>query len=159
VLKGTDESVQSVADYSGLNKKGYTLDLSVLKRRVEMLDAVSTGLHPSAVVAQLAGKYGVSERWLWSDWQRRAKWVPLVLGLEKYAEFADVVGQRLNAVQKAAWTIYLNASNDNARVGALRTVLEALEVHGSIVQTGDIIERLDRLEELSKKQESIRRWM
>jgi len=30
-----------------------------------MLDAVSTGLHPSAVVGQLAGKYGVSERCLW----------------------------------------------------------------------------------------------
>jgi len=25
-----------------------------------MLDAVSTGLHPAAVVGQLAGKYGVS---------------------------------------------------------------------------------------------------
>jgi hypothetical protein len=123
-----------------------------------MLDAVSTGLHPSAVIAQLAEKYGVGERCLWSDWQRRAKWVPLVLGLEKYAEFADVVGQRLNAVQKAAWTIYLNASNDNARVGALRTVLEALEIHSEIVQTGEIVERLDRLEEVAEKQQKVKRF-
>ena len=35
------------------------------------MDAVCTGLHPSAVVGQLAGKYGVSERCLWSDWERR----------------------------------------------------------------------------------------
>ena len=34
-----------------------------------MLDAVSTGLHPSAVVTQLAEKYDVTERALWSDWQ------------------------------------------------------------------------------------------
>jgi len=31
-----------------------------------MLDAVSTGPHPSAVIAQLAEKYGVCERCLWS---------------------------------------------------------------------------------------------
>jgi len=67
-----------------------------------MLDAVSTGLHPSAVITQLAEKYGVSERALWSDWQRRGKWVPLLLDLEKYAGFADVIGQKLNRVQTRA---------------------------------------------------------
>lgn len=35
------------------------MDLKILKRRVEMLDAVSTGLHPSAVIAQLSEKYEV----------------------------------------------------------------------------------------------------
>ena len=66
-----------------------------------MLDAVSTGLHPSAVVGQLAGKYDVSERCLWSDWQRRGKWVPVVLGLERFAGFGEMVEQKLHAVQKA----------------------------------------------------------
>jgi len=75
------------------------LNLKLLKRRVEMLDAVSTGLHPSAVVGQLAEKYGVSERCLWSDWERREKWVSTLLGLEKYAGFADVIEGKLNAVQ------------------------------------------------------------
>jgi hypothetical protein len=40
---------------------GYALKLELLKRRAEMLDVVNTGLHPSAVVGQLAGKHGVSE--------------------------------------------------------------------------------------------------
>jgi len=57
-----------------------------------MLDAVSTGLHPSAVIAQLAEKYGVSERGLWSDWQRRESWVPVLLNLEKFAGFVEMVG-------------------------------------------------------------------
>ena len=128
------------------------MNLRILKRRVEMLDAVSTGLHPSAVIGQLAEKYGVSERALWSDWQRRARWVPVLLDLERYAEFTEVVGQKLNAVQKAAWSIYLQASNDSARVGALRTVLEALEIHRDIVQTRDVIERLGKLEEIAQKE-------
>jgi len=53
-----------------------------------MLDAVSTGLHPSAVVTQLAEKYGVTERALWSDWQRREKWVPVLLCLERFEPYS-----------------------------------------------------------------------
>lgn len=99
------------------------MDLKLLKRRVEMLDAVSTGLHPSAVIGRLAEKYGVSERTLWSDWERREKWIPVLLQLEKFGNFAEMIEQKLNAVQKASWSIYLHADNDNARVGALRVVL------------------------------------
>ena len=44
------------------------MNLRILRRRAEMLDAVCTGLHPSAVISQLAEKYGVSETALWSDW-------------------------------------------------------------------------------------------
>jgi len=128
------------------------LDLRILRRRAEMLDAVSTGLHPSAVISQLVEKYDVSEKALWSDWLRREKWVPFLLELEKFSDFSGMVVERLNGVQKAAWSIYLKASNDSARVGALRTVLEALEIHRDIVQTLDVLDRLDRLEEVAREQ-------
>ena len=121
-----------------------------------MLDAVSTGLHPSAVIGQLAGKYQVSERCLWSDWERRAQWVPVLLGLEKYAGFCETIEQKLNAAQKAAWSVYMGASNDNARVGALRAVLESLEIHGSLVQTKELLERLCELEDVAKEKTSKR---
>ena len=74
-----------------------------------MLDTVNRGFHPSAVVGQLVEKYGVSERCLWSDWERREKWVPVLLGLEKFAGFAESFEEKLNAVQKAAWSIYVHA--------------------------------------------------
>jgi len=127
------------------------LNLRLLRRRAEMLDAVCTGLHPSAVISQLAEKYGVSEKALWSDWLRREKWVPFLLELEKFSDFSGMVVERLNGVQKAAWSIYLKASNDSARVGALRTVLEALEIHRDIVQTMDVLDRLDMLEEVANE--------
>ncbi|MEJ2271171.1 MAG: hypothetical protein P8X91_01515 [Candidatus Bathyarchaeota archaeon] len=128
------------------------MNLQLLKRRAEMIDAVCTGLHPSAVIGQLSEKYGVSEKALWSDWLRREKWVPFLLELEKFGDFSGMVVERLNGVQKAAWSIYLKASNDSARVGALRTVLEALEIHRDIVQTMGVLDRLDRLEEVAKEQ-------
>jgi hypothetical protein len=129
------------------------VNLRLLKRRAEMLDAVCTGLHPSAVISQLAEKYEVSEKALWSDWLRRQKWVPFLLELEKFADFSGMVVERLNGVQKAAWSIYLKASNDSARVGALRTVLEALEIYRDIVQTQDVLDRLERLEEATKERD------
>jgi hypothetical protein len=52
------------------------LNLKILERRVEMLNAVSIGLYPSLVIAQLADKYDLSEKALWSDWLRHSKWVP-----------------------------------------------------------------------------------
>lgn len=129
------------------------MNLRILRRRAEMLDAVCTGLHPSAVIGQLAEKYGVSEKALWSDWLRRERWVPFLLELEKFGDFSGMVVERLNGVQKAAWSIYLQASNDSARVGALKTVLEALEIHRDIVQTQGVLERLDKLEDLAKEKD------
>jgi hypothetical protein len=127
------------------------LNLKLLKRRAEMLDTVCKGFHPSAVISQLAEKYHVSERCLWSDWERREKWVPILLDLEKYSGFAQVIESKLNAVQKAAWSIYLRADNDNARVGALKVVLDSLEVHSNTVLSREIFSRLEHVEELAEK--------
>jgi len=127
------------------------LDFEVLKRRVEMLDMVSKGFHPAVVVSLLAEKYHVSKRCLWSDWERRKKWVPMLLGSEKFGEFAEVAETKLNAVQKAAWSIYLRADSDSARVGALKIVLDSLEVHSNAVLSKEIVSRLERVEELAEK--------
>jgi hypothetical protein len=127
--------------------------LKLLKRRVEMLDTVNKGFHPAAVIGQLAEKYKVSEWCLWSDWERRGKWVPVLLGLEKYAGFAEGIEAKLNAVQKAAWRIYVDA-NDNARIGALKVILDSLEIFSSTVLSRDILLRLERIEEAAEKKGS-----
>jgi len=127
------------------------LDLKLLKRRTEMLNMICKGFHPSSVISQMAENYSVSERCLWSDWERREKWIPMLLLLEKYAEFADEMETKLNAVQKAAWTTYTRASNDSAKVGALRLVLDSLEVHSNAVLSRNILERLEHVEELAEK--------
>jgi hypothetical protein len=123
----------------------------LLKRRAEMLDTVSKGFHPSTVISQIAEKYHVTEKCVWNDWGRRKKWVPVLLDLEKYSEFAQIVESKLNAVQKAAWSIYLRAGNDNARVGALKVVLESLDNYSNAVLSGDMVSRLERVEELVNK--------
>ena len=74
----------------------------------------------------------------------------MLLSLEKYAEFADEMETKLNAVQKAAWSTYMRAKNDSAKVGALKVVLDSLEVHSNAVLSKNILERLERVEELAE---------
>jgi hypothetical protein len=49
---------------------------------------------------------------LWSDWERRNKLVPQILGLEKYGESMEVLEHILDGVQKAVCSVYLKTSND-----------------------------------------------
>jgi hypothetical protein len=116
-----------------------------------MLDMILKGVHTSIIISQLAEKYKISERCLWSDWGRRAKWVPILLKLEKYAHFAETAELKLTAVQKAAWSIYHSAENDNARVGALKIVLDSLELQNNAILSGQILQRLKNVEDLADK--------
>jgi len=127
--------------------------ITLLKRRVEMLDDVTKGFHLSTVITQLAEKYKVSEACLYKDWERRGQWMPIVMGLDKFAEFTDIIESKLNAVQRAAWALYTRADNDSARVGALKVVLDSLEIYSNTVLSKQVLERLERVEELAEKKE------
>ena len=127
------------------------MNLKLLNRRVAMYDMVLKGFHPASVISQVAKEYQVTQRCLWSDWERRSEWIPILLSLEKYAEFTETLESKLNAVQKAAWRLYVNAGNDNARVGALKIVLDSLELQSNTLVTKDILQRLEHVEELTDK--------
>jgi hypothetical protein len=143
---------QFAINKSQLNKEEETaLNRKLLKRRAEMLDMTCKGFHPSAVISQLSEKYNLSEKSLWSDWDRRTKWVPILLDLEKYSDFAKYIESKINAVQKGAWSIYHRGDSDNARVGALKVVLSSLEVLSNTVLSKEILLRLEHVEELAKK--------
>jgi hypothetical protein len=104
------------------------VNLRLLKRRAEMLDAVSTGFHPSAVVGQLAGKYGVSERCLWSDWERR-HWKATM----EYHKTKDILhvmqllGHR-NIKNTLVYTQLVNFENDDYHSATAKTIEEATKL-------------------------------
>ena len=128
------------------------MDLESVKRRVEMLETVNKGFHPAVVIDQLAKKYQVSEDSLWADWKRRKKWAPIILALQQYCGFSEMQRATVNAVEKGAWSIFHNGDNDNAKVGALRVILDGVEAQYGILLSSDMLSRLERLEkELLKK--------
>ena len=73
------------------------------------------------------------------------------MGLEKYSGFAEVIESKLNAVEKAAWSLFLRSDNDSARVGALKVILDSLEGYSNAVLSREIVSRLERVEELAEK--------
>ena len=130
------------------------MDLTVIKRRAEMLDMVCKNFHPAFAVSQLALKYHVSEGILWNDWSRRKKWVPIILALAQYSGFAETMESKVNAVEKAAWMIFHSGDNDSAKVGALNVVLKSLNTYNNTVVSSLTLSRLEHLEsELAKKKE------
>jgi hypothetical protein len=132
------------------------LNCNLLKRRAKMLEMVNKGFHLVDVVTALAEKYHVSQKSLWSDWDRREHWVPILLNLEKYGKFDQVLESKYSAVQKAAWGISARADSDSARVGALRVVLDSLDAQGSAILSREVVSRLDSIE-AKKKEEAAKK--
>jgi hypothetical protein len=62
----------------------------------------------------------------------------VLLNLEKYAGFTDMIEQKLGAVQRAAWSIYLKASNDSARIGALEPFLTLWKFTETLFRRGKL---------------------
>jgi hypothetical protein len=124
---------------------------NLLKRRADMLDASLRGIHPAVIVDQLAQNYRISVQCLWSDWERRSDWAPVLLGMEKCAAFVQKVESKLNLVEKAAWSIYTHTDNPNAKVGALKVIIDSLKARGELVISKDFVARLERLEESVEK--------
>jgi len=108
------------------------LNLKLLKRRAEMLDAVSTVLHPSAVVGQLAGKYGVSERCLWSDWERRHWKATMEYHRTKNIKYVQQLLGHKKLENTDFYTQLLNFENDEWHVAHARN----LEEENKLIEAG-----------------------
>lgn len=119
-----------------------------------MLDNICKGFQLAAVVSQLATKYHISEKTLWSDWERRGKWAPAILALQHYSGFAEMQGTKVTLVEKGAWSIFHNGNNDSAKVGALKLILESIETRCNILLSSEVLSRIERIEkELAKKKQ------
>ncbi len=64
-------------------------------------------------------------------------------------------GAKVNAVEKGAWSIFHNGNNENAKVGALKVILNGVEAHNNILLSSEMLSRLEHLEkELAKKKQT-----
>jgi hypothetical protein len=97
----------------------------VLERRVELLKMEGSGFSTIDIVKHLSQKYGVSERQLYYDYEKRKIWQTMIQQLaDPEALMLKIINRYEQIYQKASF-IQLQADNDNARIGALRTMLEA----------------------------------
>lgn len=136
-------------DGSGFIPRG----IRIWDRRVEMLRQALQGIRPSAIVRSIQANtdlnVGVSDSTLWDDWTKREEWMPVLLRIrEDVAELpiSEAFAGLLEA-RRLAFNLYLRASNDFAKVGALREIRENIKTELTLRQSMGLIPKVaDKLQ-------------
>lgn len=106
----------------------HTLNRNLLTRRIELVKRMVRGFSVHAVAEDLIKHnplfQNVSINTIVSDWTRRKIWLHLVIRPDDDTILDETIGS-IREAAAAAWIVYGKADNSNAKVGALRAVLEA----------------------------------
>jgi hypothetical protein len=123
------------------------MDLQLYYRRRDMLRFHSRGLKLVDYIEKLTNKYNCSRRAIESDFSRRNEWIPKILSLDDAKALVNELMLTLKEARTAAWRIFHEADNDNARVGALRflgdSVFRQIEVMQSLGSLQQVPQRIE----------------
>lgn len=126
------------------------MNQTLYERRVQCLKFYSRGIPPSKWTKELSQIYHVSPDTIWRDWNRRQIWLPVIANMKDPETVMSACVQENMQVKEAAWKLYHNGDNDNARAAALKIILE---VNDRLMEL-NILPRLEALEEkVLKKRE------
>jgi hypothetical protein len=97
--------------------------LQTVEIRLQLLKDVGAGLSKRETIKHLSEKFHITESAGYYHFASKNKWLDSYLNFDKDALFE--VKTRFNYIYREASFQYLHAQNDNARIGYLRTMLEA----------------------------------
>ena len=83
-----------------------------------------TGFDQNEIVKHLSEKYGVCERTVYYDFQKREGWQPALTQVKDTTKMFMKVINRYEQIYRKASFIQLQAKNENAQVGALKVMLD-----------------------------------
>jgi len=113
----------SQADIQAARKK--RTPWAIVERRKEFLKLKAASIGMSAIVAQLAIKYGVKESTIWKDWQNRDEWRKNYQTMMKSAEEIHTWFNELaDFTEESLKELVLTADNSNAKVGAAKNLMD-----------------------------------
>lgn len=113
------------------SNKGAPRRLSNVQRmdlRKILLENVARGVPISTVADALAKEYIVTTKQIVRDWQRREKWLPLIVHLDKPEFMLQSLFAEIMQARSGAWEAFNLAKankNENGMVGALRQIHES----------------------------------
>jgi hypothetical protein len=120
--------------------------LKTVARRQELIKDRALGIPLYDCVQNLARKYHVSPRTVYHDWTIRRQWLPQVLEIEDPVTFAAELIASHKELQRFALKEYLQAQQENARIGALNLVRRInVDLH-ELMNVPHLMTRLERLE-------------
>ena len=87
-----------------------------LERRVDLLKLEGNGMQPPEIVKELSTKYGVTQRSIYLDFERRNSWQPQ---LERVQQALLKICSRHEQLYRKAMIAYMQAKSERTRVSAL----------------------------------------
>jgi hypothetical protein len=117
------------------------MNKQLLERRTEKLRQSLTGAPLKPIIEVLKDKYGVSDKRLYADWERREKWVPQIVQLQDPTLLHQFL-EGARQVLPRAWQIALNADDDFAKPRALTLIKETNLSMLKILQSIGVIEQM-----------------
>jgi hypothetical protein len=122
--------------------------VDVVSRRLELLKLEGLGFSQAEIVKELSSKLNCSERTVYSDFENRAGWQPIIQSVVNPEAVLLKVVNRYEQIYRQASIRLLTGSNELAQLGALNTMLKA---NAALFETAVLPEVLGRLKELEDK--------
>ena len=117
------------------------MQANIVERRRELLKLRSLGVSLPDAVKELASKFDVSARTIYSDWEKRKDWIGLFLDIGDPEAFSLDILSNHRQIYSFAVKEYLSADNSSARIGALRLLRDLNLDLNELVTLNGLLER------------------
>jgi hypothetical protein len=122
--------------------------LDKVARRLELLKLEGLGFSQVEIVKELSVKCECSERTLYSDFECRAVWQPILQGVNKSDAILQKVLNCYEQIYRQASLKFLSSSNELARMAVLNIMLKT---NAALAETAVLPELFGRLKDLEDK--------
>ena len=125
--------------------------LSVAERRLELLKMEGNGFNQVEIVKHLSQKFQCCDRTVYRDFEKREEWQPYLQHLDGEGRLLMKILNRYEQVYRHAGFLLLQASHENAKLGALRIMLETNKQLCETAVMPGLLGRLKLLEDKARR--------
>jgi len=123
----------------------------LVARRLELLKLEGLGFSRAEIVKELSVKLGCSGRTVYSDFERRESWQPVVQSVADAGKLLFKVINRYEQIYRQASVRLLTFTEEAAQLGALNVMLKANSALFETAVLPEVLGRLKTLEDRAKR--------
>ena len=123
----------------------------MVSRRLELLKLEGLGFSQTEVVKELSQKCACSRRTVYSDFENRMSWQPVLQSVVDHERVLLKVVNRYEQIYRQASVRLLTGSNELAQLGALNVMLKANAALFETAVLPEVLARLKVLEDREKR--------
>ena len=127
------------------------MTLDVAERRLELLKMEGNGFNQVEIVKHLSQKFQCCDRTVYRDFEKREEWQPFLQHLDGEGRLVMKILNRYEQVYRNAGFLLLQANHENAKLGALRIMLDANQQLCETAVMPGLLSRLKLLEEKARR--------